>query len=320
MFCTQCGNPLYEDDAFCADCGKKITPRASKPEASEASHATPAGPAFRRRVAAPLANDMPNYDQPMRRLSTEYDMPVAHRRQSSISRLQTIIAVICIAMLVVSLGIIGFSFLRNVQTGAAETPSSPTADETAGTGEGPYEPDQAPPETGDEPGQLGSARFPFPGTLSRYSANTADISFLQNTLNTIRNHYTSVRPIEVVGGIFDGATRGAVIDFQVRAGLTPTGVVDETTWYGIIAIFENPPETPDPPFIPTVGTNYITLVNLHLREAPSSLAYSLGIMPEGTSVWVVSYIPGDRWFFVTTQEDEVGYMKAEFLLMEGILP
>jgi len=170
-----------------------------------------------------------------------------------------------------------------------------------------------------EADSTGSLRFPFPGILSRYTTNTADISFLQNTLNTIRSYYTSVRPIDVASGNFDGATRGAVIDFQQRAGLTPTGIVDEATWYSLIAVFENPPETPDPPFTPPVNTGYVTLVNLHLREGPSQSAYSLGIKPEGTPVHVVSYIPGSRWFFVTISEYVVGYMKAEFLLLEGIL-
>ena len=287
--------------------------------------------------------------------------------------MQAVIAVICIVLITLCVGVVGFSVLRNVQTGAADTPPPRQADGNIGVGGtddtggtngsgdangtgGTNDPEESSsPSNGDtantneqyppadEPGQTSpgaddnntddtvsgpdadpepprSQRFPFPGIISRHTTNTADIAFLQNTLTAIRNYYTSIRPIDVAFGSFDGATRGAVIDFQVRAALPPTGIVDEDTWYAIIHVFENPPAMPDPPFIPTVDVGYVTLVNLHLRESPSTAAESLGIKPEGTVVRVVSYIPGDRWFFVTTADDVVGYMKAEFLLMEGILP
>ena len=247
--------------------------------------------------------------------------PPPRKRQQS-GRLQTVIAIICIILLVLSIGVIGFSFLRNHQMGAVDNPGISLGngeDDTNGNHYPSYTP-TPPPANGGDDGPVPSARFPFPGIISRDTNNTADITFLQNTLNSIRRYYTSVRPIEGAASTFDGATRGAVIDFQVRAGLTPTGIVDETTWYSLIAVFENPPDTRDAPFTPTVDVGYVTLVNLHLREGPSMSAYSLGVKPEGTRVWVVSYIPVSRWFYVTVGDDLVGYMKAEFLLMEGILP
>jgi len=169
-----------------------------------------------------------------------------------------------------------------------------------------------------EPGQ--SERFPFPGEISGRSGSIADILFLQNTLNTVRTYYTSVRPIVSANGTFGGDTQGAVIDFQQRTQIRVTGIVDETTWYRIMDVFENPPPEPDPPFTPETNTEYITLVNLHLRDTPSQQGYSLGVIPEGTIVWVMDYIYQDRWFYVTTLDGEAGFMKAEFLLIDGAMP
>lgn len=37
-------------------------------------------------------------------------------------------------------------------------------------------------------------------------------------------------PLILVDGIFDDTTKNALIDFQLRNGLAPTGVADRTTW------------------------------------------------------------------------------------------
>ena len=366
MFCTGCGSHVYEDEAFCADCGRKVIPRDSRPPQHPTQdmlrptpqtttpfrRPAPGPPVHRRPGPAPL----PHRSSPQPPVSHIHDYPVATpqpptgymhghpvpnphppthympgphmkpeheintRQRQSGGRLQTVIAVICIVLIALCIGVVGFSLLRNVETDAIETPTPPPANGADNQDHYTYEPTHTPPPTVYDDDIPRSARFPFPGIISRHTSNTADIVFLQNTLNIVRNHYTSVRPIDTAGGNFDGATRGAVIDFQVRAGLPPTGIVDEDTWYGIIEVFENPPETPDAPFIPQLNTEYVTLVNLHLREAPTQFAYSLGIKPEGTVVTVLNYIPVYRWFFVTTADDIVGYMKAEFLLMKGILP
>jgi len=187
-------------------------------------------------------------------------------------------------------------------------------------------PDEPPTQEPDPPpadlpyGVVRSERFPFPGnTITRYSTNAADIMFLQNTLNMIRRNYTSIRSIDTATGSFGGVTRGAVVDFQLREGLPTTGNVDEITWYRIVYVLENPPDEPDPPFTPPVDVGYRTLVNLHLRDGPYADAYSLGIKPVGTLVWVMSYIPADRWFFVTLEDGLAGYMKVEFLIKDGLL-
>jgi len=156
--------------------------------------------------------------------------------------------------------------------------------------------------------------------MFRYGQHAeADIVFLQNTLNSVRRNYTSIRHIESIGG-FGSATFGAVVDFQLRVGLPTTGIVNEETWYRLMYVFENPPQTPDPAFEPIVNARYFTLVNLNLRSAPSMSGESLAIKPQGASVWVWYYISNDSWFFVETDEGQTGYMKAEFLMREGILP
>ena len=238
-------------------------------------------------------------------------------------------AVVIIGLIAVTFIVVGFIIFRNHDNqgyagnmGADYSdPAYPADDEAYPTGYSEYD-TESPPyyEDNEINGIQRSQRFPFPGApLTRHSDNEVDIVVLHTALIAIRNHYTSIRPIEG-GGNFGGATRGAVIDFQVRANLPPTGVVDELTWYAIMDVFENPPQEPDPPFVPTIDAGYVTLVNLHLREGPSQATESLGIKPEGTLVWVISYIPADRWFFVSTEDGVNGYMKAEFLLLDGILP
>jgi len=205
----------------------------------------------------------------------------------------------------------GYEDEPNIPEDTGEEPSH----EENNQEEEPHE-EPAPPE-----GSMGSERFPFPGAnITRYTGNAADIMFLQNSLNVIRRQYTSIRRIETITGSFGGATQGAVVDFQLRVGLPTTGVVDETTWYTIVYKLENPPDETDPPFVPPVDVGYITLVNLHLRDGPSLESYSLGIKPVGTLVWVMSYIAADRWFFVTMEDGLAGYMKVEFLLLDGLLP
>ena len=73
---------------------------------------------------------------------------------------------------------------------------------------------------------------------------------------------------------------------------------------------------------PTTPQFYITIANLHLRAAPSISAESLGVVPRGTGVQLVSRYSND-WFRVTvaniltTRHEwiylQTGYMAAEFL-------
>jgi len=235
---------------------------------------------------------------------------------------------------------VGGLFVMQRSQGDAEQPSPPPLEEEATATPAPEQtPDPEPthePAEGEEypneqeappyeditpPNNSRSARFPFPGTMTRYGdSEIADVVFLQNTLNNIRRHYRSIRVIETAGGTFGASTFGAVVDFQLRVGLPPTGVVNADTWYALVEVFENPPSEPDPPFAPETQEWYLTLVNLHLRTEPSTAGESMEVMPQWSRVWVAYYIANDSWFFVQTEEGYTGYMKAEFLIMDGILP
>jgi len=161
---------------------------------------------------------------------------------------------------------------------------------------------------------------PFPGSaLGVGSENAAAVMILQNTLNHVSRYYTNIRYQESVDGFFGGATQGAVIDFQHRIGMRPTGIVDERTWYAIMDVQANPPAVPDLPFVPTLNANYITLVNLHLRERPTTDSESLGIVSEGTWVFVLDATIDRAWFHVRSYDGQYGFMNAQFLLQEGIM-
>jgi len=266
-----------------------------------------------------------DYDQ-----YSEYNTPPPHTQSNGLKKAAIIAA--CIALLALGISVGGFFILRGqsstgqgptdggrLATAPSPTPAAPSPEPEPVPTPTPEPQDTPPDETAYEiePGR--SIRFPFPGTLSRNASNAAaDVVFLQNTLNSVRRNFTSIRPIDSATGSFGGATFGAVADFQLRIGLPTTGIVDEDTWYSLMSAFENPPASPDPAFTPPVQEAYATLVGLHLRETPSQEGESLGVKPEGTLVWVVSYIPEDSWFFVST-EYGTGYMKAEFLILDGIL-
>ena len=326
MFCSQCGSTLKKGAAFCINCGT----RADGPDTG--SHRIP--------------------------LQTRYPLPAPGppippiRPRSNTA--QTIVLTVCITIIILAAGAGTILIMQrpnnhgtaDVSHIITETPSPP-AQNTESQEESPAPPEE--PEPTDPPdentgnnngtqynnennheeyipqqptitGTVRSERFPFTGEISRQHGSTADVVFLQNTLNVVRRNLTSVRPIADVNGTFGGDTRGAVIDFQHRMGMAVTGTVDEATWYRLMYVFENPPPEPDPQFIPVVNIEYVTLANLHLREGPSQYSESLGIKPEGTVVWVKEYISSGRWFHVTTIYGETGYMKVEFLMLETILP
>ena len=56
---------------------------------------------------------------------------------------------------------------------------------------------------------------------------------LQNMLRTI-GLYENILPEVIVDGIFDDITEKAVVDFQKREGLAPTGIVDIVTFEKIV--------------------------------------------------------------------------------------
>ena len=163
--------------------------------------------------------------------------------------------------------------------------------------------------------------YPFPGeNISRESDNIPAVRFIQNTLNLLRVNFTSIRIIETATGTYGGQTVGAVIDFQLRVGITPTGIVDEETWYKMVYALNNPPSIPDPPFAPKVDAKYVLLSDVNLRGRPTVESESLGIIPLGAVVYVLGFYPEDNWVRVwyNSPEGEIGFMRAEFLLLYDI--
>ena len=63
--------------------------------------------------------------------------------------------------------------------------------------------------------------------------DTKKVRNLQNMLRKI-NLYENILPEVIVDGIFDDITEKAVMDFQKRKGLLPTGVVDIETFEKIV--------------------------------------------------------------------------------------
>jgi len=262
MFCTQCGNDIYTDEAFCAVCGKKVTPRGNISPTNPSVHVNIPQSAPQYEYDKPghygqpphlQSPQYPGHQRPrpnQRQHHHNYDYPPPPPHEGNALQ-KVAIAAACVALIALGISIGGAFLMQNSESTpprTAEVPG-PGVFETLPTPlptpspEPDYEQEYDPePETGN------SARFPFPGILSQYATtDQVDVIFLQNTLNRVRNYFTAIRHIETVSGNFEGVTRGAVIDFQVRAELTPTGVVDEVTWYSLMYVFENPPERPDEP-------------------------------------------------------------------------
>jgi len=333
MICTYCGGAVRDGAGFCKNCGTKIAPKPPERTAPRATH-----PAVTKIPSRPYKD---SYGHPPE-YPDDYDYHHYPPQRQNTNIAKVVVISVFTTVLVMCLIVAGFLIWQGgqgtnigggngIQENMPDTPPGPSETNNYGNEEEPNIPEDTneeennqegePNETTPPEGGAGSERFPFPGAnITRYTGNAADIMFLQNSLNVIRRQYTSVRRIDTITGSFGGVTQGAVVDFQVRVGLPATGVVDEATWYAIVYALENPPEEADPPFVPPVDVGYITLVNLHLRDGPSLEAYSLGIKPVGTPVWVMSYIAADRWFFVTMEDGLAGYMKVEFLLLDGLLP
>lgn len=76
----------------------------------------------------------------------------------------------------------------------------------------------------------------FPGEL-KYGDESPDVALLQARLNRIAINYPAIPFVELSNGVFSRSTENAVRTFQQVFGLDPTGVVNETTWYRIIFIY-----------------------------------------------------------------------------------
>lgn len=82
-----------------------------------------------------------------------------------------------------------------------------------------------------------SALPSYPGRELAFGSAGNDVRSLQIYLNRISRSYPAIPKIPAADGIFDAATEEAVRTFQSIFGLSPTGVVDQSTWYRIGYIY-----------------------------------------------------------------------------------
>jgi len=77
----------------------------------------------------------------------------------------------------------------------------------------------------------------YPGVpLALGSINNA-VRTVQIRLNRISKNFPAIPKIPAANGVFDGATRDAVLAFQRTFNLTPDGIVGRGTWYRIAQIY-----------------------------------------------------------------------------------
>ena len=79
---------------------------------------------------------------------------------------------------------------------------------------------------------------PYPGFPLRLGMNRDDVRYLQEYLDLISTVYPEISA-PTPSGMFDTATRDAVIEFQTLFGLDPTGVVSSSTWTAITSVYRD---------------------------------------------------------------------------------
>ena len=77
---------------------------------------------------------------------------------------------------------------------------------------------------------------PYGGVPLRIGADSESVRLLQEYLNYIARTYTEI-PVTNPTGYFGPRTQEAVLAFQSRFGITPTGVVSATTWTAITELY-----------------------------------------------------------------------------------
>lgn len=82
----------------------------------------------------------------------------------------------------------------------------------------------------------GEYPFSFTKTLKEGDCSN-EVYILQNVLNYIRGSYPGIPAIENPSGLFDNATKRAVLKFQSVFYLSQTGTVNKQTWYRISYIY-----------------------------------------------------------------------------------
>lgn len=118
----------------------------------------------------------------------------------------------------------------------------------------------------------------FPGIELELGSSGNDVQALQTYLNRISRNYPAIPKIPAVDGTFGAATEAAVRKFQEVFGLSPTGVVNEATWYKITYIFTS-----------VKRISELNSEGLTLEELPRQYAQEVRIGMQGDEVRIVQY-------------------------------
>ena len=79
---------------------------------------------------------------------------------------------------------------------------------------------------------------PYPGIPLRLGVSDESVSLLQEYLNYIATVFTELPTIPVTG-YFGTQTRDAVLAFQRRFGIEPTGTVAAVTWFAVTTLYSD---------------------------------------------------------------------------------
>ena len=79
---------------------------------------------------------------------------------------------------------------------------------------------------------------PYPGIPLRLGSSSDSVTLLQEYLNYVATVFTEI-PTVPVTGYFGTQTQEAVLAFQRRFGIAPTGTVAAATWLALTTIYSD---------------------------------------------------------------------------------
>ncbi|MGN1100771.1 MAG: peptidoglycan-binding protein [Huintestinicola sp.] len=85
--------------------------------------------------------------------------------------------------------------------------------------------------------QIGVKPLPSVKTVLAQGDTGTAIIILQAMLNTLAGLFFNIPP-NSLSGVYDSDTVNAVMEFQIAAGLTPTGKTDIRTWNALAGLFD----------------------------------------------------------------------------------
>lgn len=118
----------------------------------------------------------------------------------------------------------------------------------------------------------------YPGNPLTLGIASNDVDVIQTQLNRISGNYPAIPKIYPLNSIYGASTENAVRKFQEIFNLSPTGVVDEATWYKIAYIY-----------ISVKKLAELSSEGLSLEDVSRELPETLQKGDSGTPVMVLQY-------------------------------